>query len=648
MKIISLTLKNFQGVKDLAITPNGKDLTVYGDNGTGKTTVFNAFTWLLFDKPSTGAKNFTPKTKTAEGEVHGLDHTASAVLEHGGKRISLTKTFREIYKKKRGSIREEFDGHTTEYFVDGVPVKEKEYAEAVGGMWGSDAELAKILTMPEYFSEVLPWEKRRTVLLELCGGVCDGDVFAAKQELVDLASALDGRTVEDMMKIQRARMTTVNKRLSELPGRLDEAQRGAADADGIDVDALEKSLDEIEDEKRVLIEERALVATTATEEKRKELAFLDVEMSEASAAHRSSYIECVSDAREIVSAARDRLSSVEGEMRRLDMMRTDAIRNKEMLERRRAELLDEYGKVSALTFDESATVCPCCHRPLPEEEITKMREEFNLKRSARLAEINERGKTDASREMITACDVEIRELSDRISAQSEALAEAKKAVREAEAEMPVMQYFEDTESYREIKARKDAVLAEIADGAKTYAEALAVQDGKIRASAERANFIRDDIARYNAAVRAKKRVDELLAEQKQLAVEYEDAERLTYLCELFIKTKVSLLTDRINRRFKSVRFSLFCEQINGGLKEECEVLVPSADGALVPYSFANHAARINAGIEIISAISEHFGVEMPLFIDNAESVTRIAPGTTQRILLTVSEKDKVLRVEAVC
>ena len=113
MRLISLTLKNFQGVKDLTITPNGKDFAVYGDNGTGKTTIFNAFTWLLFGKPSTGAKNFTPKTKTAEGEVHGLDHTASAVLEHGGKRISLTKTYREIYKKKRGSIREEFDGHTT-------------------------------------------------------------------------------------------------------------------------------------------------------------------------------------------------------------------------------------------------------------------------------------------------------------------------------------------------------------------------------------------------------------------------------------------------------------------------------------------------------------------------------------------------------
>lgn len=648
MKIISLTLKNFQGVKELTLTPDGKDLTVYGDNGTGKTTVFNAFTWLLFDKPSTGAKNFTPKTKTSDGDVHGLDHTASAVLEHGGKRISLTKTYREIYKKKRGSIREEFDGHTTEYFVDGVPVKEKDYADTVGAMWGADAELAKILTMPEYFSEVLPWEKRRSTLLELCGGVCDSDVFATREELGDLASALDGKSVEDMIKVQRARMYNANKRLGELPGRLDEAQRGAEDADGIDVDALEKSLDEIEDEKRVLIEERALVATTATEEKRKVLSALKAEMSEASAAYRTACIEQAASAREILAAEKERQSKVEDELCRLEKKRADAILRKEALERRRADLLDEYGKVSALTFDEGATVCPCCHRPLPEDEIAKMREEFNLNRSARLAEINERGKKDASREMIAACEVEIREISERTSSQSEMLANVKRDVRKAEAGIPSLPPFEDTDAYREIIEKINAVSVEIADESKTHAAALVEQDDKIRAANERANAIRDDIARYNAAVRAKKRVDELLAEQKQLAVEYEDAERLTYLCELFIKTKVSLLTDQINRRFKSVRFSLFCEQINGGLKEECEVLVPSADGALVPYLFANHAARINAGIEIIGAISEHFGVEMPLFIDNAESVTHIAPGTTQRILLTVSEKDKVLRVEAVC
>lgn len=648
MKLISLTLKNFQGVKELTITPNGGDLTVYGDNGTGKTTVFNAFTWLLFDKPSTGAKNFTPKTRTLDGEVHGLDHTASAVLEHEGKRISLTKTYREIYKKKRGSIREEFDGHTTEYFVDGVPAKEKQYADAVGAMWRGDAELAKILTMPEYFSEVLPWEKRRALLLDLCGDVCDGDVFAAEEGLFDLAAALDGRTVEDMMKIQHAKKTAINKRLSELPGRLDEAQRSAEDANGIDIKALQKALDEIEEEKRVLLEERAVVSNTATEEKRKELSALEVEMSEASAAYRTACIEQAAGVREILAAAKEHQADIESELLRLAMQKRSAENGRDGINRRRNEFIEEYGRVADLVFDESTTVCPCCHRPLPEDEILKLREEFNLNKSRRLSEINEKGRREASREMIAKLDADIVEIEKQIAEREKELEAAKEAVKEAERAFPELPPFEDTDTYREIIEKINAVRADITDAVKSTSVALATQDGKIRAINDRANAIRDDMARYNSALRAKARVDELISEQKVLAKEYEEAERLTYLCELFIKTKVSLLTEQINSHFENVRFSLFSEQINGGLKEECEALIPSTDGALVPYAFANHAARINAGIEIIRTISQHFGVEMPLFVDNAESVTHVAETSAQKILLIVSEKDKTLRAEAVC
>ena len=648
MRLISLTLKNFQGVKDLTVAPNGKDIAIYGDNGTGKTTVFNAFTWLLFDKPSTGAKSFTPKTRTPDGEVHGMDHTASAVLEHEGKRISLTKTFREIYKKKRGSIREEFDGHTTEYFVDGVPVKEKQYADAVGAMWRGDAELAKILTMPEYFSEVLPWEKRRTLLLDLCGDVCDGDVFAAKEELFDLAAALEGRTVEDLGKILHAKKTSVNKRLVELPGRLDEAQRAASDADGIDIAVLQEALNACEDEKRILIEERATIATTATEEKRKQLAGLEVDMSEAASSYRMGCIEQAADARAILASAKEYQANVEGELGRLERQLKAVEESKDALDRRRTEFLKEYGMVADLVFDESSTVCPCCHRSLPEEEVTKLREDFYLKKSTRLSEINEKGRREASREMIAKLDADIVEIEKQISVQEKALEAAKDAVKEAERAFPELPPFEDTDTYREIIGKINVVRAEIADEAKTYAAALAERDGKIRAVNERAGAIRDDMARYNAALRAKARVDELLEEQKTLAKEYEDAEHLTYLCELFVRTKVSLLTDRVDALFKTVRFSLFSEQINGGLKEECEVLVPSADGALVPYALANNAARINAGIEIIGAISNHFGVELPLFVDNAESVTHVAETPGQKILLIVSEKDKTLRAEGLC
>ena len=648
MKLITLTLDNFQGIKHFEITPNGGDLTIYGDNGTGKTTVFNAFTWLLFGAPSTGAKGFTPKTRTRDGEAHGLDHTVSAVIEHGGDRRSLTKIFREIYKKKRGSIREEFDGHTTDYFIDGVPVKEKEYAETVGALWHGDGDLAKILTMPEYFAESLSWDKRRALLLTLCGDVSEEEIFASDNSLSDLKVALEGRRVEDYTKILHARKSAVNKTLSELPGRLDEAQRAAQSDESFDIEAAQRALDRLEEQKSGLIEERATIHQTAAEGKRKQLAGLEADLSEAAASYRSACIERSSDARAILASLKETLTNTEGEVRRLETQKRDAVDAKENLERRRSDLLEEYGKVSALTFDESATVCPCCHRPLPEEEIVKLREDFNLQRSARLAEINERGKREASRETIGSMATLIAEISAQITEKRKDLTAAKKAVEDAERDLPILPPFEDTDTYRAIMEKINAVRAEITDASRTYAGALAEQDGKIRAVNEQISEIRDGMARYNAVLRQKARIDELLEEQKKLAREYEEAERLSYLCDLYVKAKVALLTSHVSEHFKSVRFSLFSEQINGGVREECEVLVPSEDGSLVPYAFANNAARINAGIEIIRTVSAHYGISLPLFVDNAESVTRVAESGGQRILLAVSEKDKQLRVEAVC
>ena len=118
-----------------------------------------------------------------------------------------------------------------------------------------------------------------------------------------------------------------------------------------------------------------------------------------------------------------------------------------------------------------------------------------------------------------------------------------------------------------------------------------------------------------------------------------------YQCDNFTREKVKRITDNINKKFKKVRFRLFSEQINGGLKNDCAVMIPCEDGRLVPFSAANNAARINAGIELIGIFGEHWGIHMPLFIDNAESVTHIANTDTQLIRLVVSEKDKKLRIE---
>jgi predicted ATP-dependent endonuclease of OLD family len=200
MRLISLTLNNFKGIKSFALKPQGKDINIYGDNATGKTTLADAFMWLLFDKDSQNRKDFQIKTLGQDGEPeHGLEHSVEAVLElENGKRITLKKVFKEKWTKKRGSATAEFTGHTTDHFIDGVPAKKKEYDEKIAEI--ADEQIFRLLTDPAYFNQQLHWQKRRELLLEVCGDVSDAEVIASKADLSKLADILGNRTIDLNLK----------------------------------------------------------------------------------------------------------------------------------------------------------------------------------------------------------------------------------------------------------------------------------------------------------------------------------------------------------------------------------------------------------------------------------------------------------------
>lgn len=143
-----------------------------------------------FDRASTGAKNFTPKTIGPNGDLHHLDHAVEAqFIMDDGRLLQLRKVFHENYKKKRGAAVAEFDGHSVDFYIDGVPVKEKEYTTTLQTLCGG-ADMMKMLTMPNYFPEEMAWDARRKILLAVCGDVTDGDVIAAHPELEELDTYL--------------------------------------------------------------------------------------------------------------------------------------------------------------------------------------------------------------------------------------------------------------------------------------------------------------------------------------------------------------------------------------------------------------------------------------------------------------------------
>lgn len=303
MRLISLSLNNFKGIRNFTLDAQGEDVSVYGDNATGKTTLSDAFMWLLFDKDSANRKDFEIKTLGPDGKPeHGLDHSVEAVLElEDGSHLALKKVFKEKWTKKRGSATAEFTGHTTDHFIDGVPVKKGEYDARIANIASED--IFKLLTSPTYFNEHLHWQDRREILLQVCGDISDGDVLDSlatlqnKDQMLALTNILNTRSLDDHRKIIQARRTEINKELDKIPVRIDEADMAKPDISTVnnpkalqaDIKVVKESIKK-ENEKLARLESGGEVA-----EKTKKLREIEAEILNLTSKARAENVEKIKE-----------------------------------------------------------------------------------------------------------------------------------------------------------------------------------------------------------------------------------------------------------------------------------------------------------------------------------------------------------------
>ena len=648
MKLQSLTLHNFKGVRDFSLDLQGRDVSIYGDNGTGKTTIFDAFTWLLFDKDSKDQATFDIKTLDADNKpLPGLDHEVEAVLDLGGRQITLKKSYKEVYTKKRGSAEATFTGHTTDYFVDGVPVKKKEYDETIAEI--ADESIFKLLTNPRFFNDQLHWQKRRALLLEVCGDVSDSDVIASDKALAALPDILGARSMDKHRELVKSKMAAINKDLQQIPVRIDEATRALPELPKDSRTAFEnelKILGELKDgaeKRRLRIEGGGEVA-----EKKKALAELDAELLEWKAGMRVDIDAGIASEQTMVRQCQREIDGLQAEIERLER----EIGSKQSIiadrEKSMAEARENWKEVNArkFTFEQSDT-CPTCGQALPKEQVDAARQkalaDFNTKKAGDLESITADGKAMGAE--IKGLQAEIAELEKDAADFRAELEPAKKSKAEAESRLAKLEQqaadLERHPDYLEKLAGREALLAAITALQQDSSEELQKVLSEIIEIAARIKGTEAELAKFTARKDGEARIAELQEQERKLAAEYEALEQQVYLCEEFTRAKVRLLDEKINSRFELARFKLFNVLVNGSLEECCETLY---DG--VPWSTGmNNGRQINVGIDIINTLSKHYSFTAPIFADNAESVTEIIPTDAQLIRLVVSKPDKKLRIE---
>jgi len=649
LKIKKLEIENFKGIKNFIFEPNGNNAEVWGKNETGKTTLQDSFLWLLFGKDSSDKKDFDIKPLDENHKpIPGLEVLVECEFMDG---TTLKRTYYEKWVKHKGSAEKVFEGHSTDYFIDGVPTKAGDYADYINSIATED--VFKLLTNPLYFNEGLHWTKRRDLLLEVCGDVTDDDVIKSSDKLAELADIIGNLTIEKKKVVLIEQKTKINKQLDKLPIRIDEADKSKPDIADMDFETIGQEIKSLQGKvkgKRQQIE--SLKSGGGMAELRKQLSEIEAKIQSAKNEHNE---EKDSALREV----RNQISDVESDIVKFQREMASSKDEKKRLEdkinsydNQLETLRKEWKSINGRTFEYSAEkVCPTCGQDLPEDQLEKARqkalESFNVKKSKELEENTSQGKTLSGQKKQT--------IEDLKKAENTILSTGKQIIALNEKLNKLNEKLESTRQkylaikkpgYQDMFTARENTIRKLAEDGKSESGEVKLLEIEIQSIEEEIEELQAQYAKKEQFERATNRIKELMAEQKKLSKEFNEISRQLQLMDEFTKTKVSMMDEKINAKFKYARFKMFKELVNGGIEDCCETLVPNTKtGALVSFSSANDGNKILAGCDIINTLSEHYGFYPPVFIDNFESITHEIDMKAQMIKLIVSKKDKVLRVE---
>lgn len=649
--IKELSFLNFKGLRDVTVTFDGKQTTVSGENGAGKSTIFDGFTWLLFGKNHKDKEQFGIKTYDSNNNViPKIPHEVAATLLVDGEEIKLRRCYIEKWVKKRGSAIEEFKGHEQERFYNEVPCNEAEWNAKIASI--CDERIFKFVTSPTFFISQ-PKGTQRELLFSMAGNVSDAEIASGNAEFTQLLADTVNKTMDEYKREVRAKISLIKDSVKGIPSAIEERRRDIFAEE--DWEALEAELNE-KNAALANIEQQMLDASKAqqlADEQRTEILKQINATNEAISQRSYAIVDSVlAEHRKQIAertALIDKANDLRRKIARQQQEKIEAQAAYDIANQQRDKLVADYYAFNKMTIAieseqmqvaEESFVCPTCKRQYDIEDVeriqSQLQQNFIAGKKKRLSEVakmiteNEtkgkeiRAKRDAAEERMAQLDIQIevlRKQIDEIEAQPLFITEPI-----APDSTPIIAV--DTK-LKELKAKKDELSALYSKDALSV-DVSGLQEGRIILTAA-IDELKQRLLQKELNERNLTRIAELENQYRIQSDEIAQLEGIEYTIQEFSKAKTRALEDKVNSLFKSVKFKLFETQVNGAEIETCEALVNG-----VPISDVNDAGIINAGIDIINTISKHMGVCAPIFCDNAEGVNNLADTDSQVIRLVVT------------
>lgn len=664
VKLKRLIIQNFKGCTERTVEFSYRTV-IFGANATGKTTILDAFMWLLFDKDSTGATKFQVRPLDANGDlVDNVEIMVEGTLDTNGKEVVLKKVQKQIWRKKQGTDKPKFEGNENLFEINGYPKSEKDYKEYISDLM--EERMFRMVTNPKVFTS-LPWKEQREVLMRLVDNVSDIAIAEADERFLKLVPELEQASTDDIRKKYTKALNIWKKKQVEIPARIDEVSKQI-----VDIDVAEKELQANELREQIADAERQYEDSQGALKEHDRMSNELFRIKDEMRVISDKASRLLEEERRGIQERKDKAQRGFDESRRqIQMCELDIKRAQSAIERNEAgkkRLQDEWRAEKAKEFsvyeelpalDENSLICPTCGQELPENlrqekladyeerkkkhraDYEKSKEVFEAAKKERLAQITERGNETVA--AIKKDQAELEQLKAGLEQAKKDSMKFNKEESEAMEELsqfPTMPDLSDNQEYEALELQYSKLEKEFGnmDSGADYRSQIKLRLSGLR---EELSMVEKEIASADNTV-AEERIAELQAEQREVGQKVADQEKMLNMLDAFVRAKMDKISETINAKFNTVSWKLFDMQINGGMKETCECMVNG-----VPYVSLNSGHQIIAGLDIISSLSDLHGVAAPVFIDNAEALNdfNIPDMGCQMVLLKVSD-DAELRVEA--
>ena len=638
-RIKSLKLNNFKGCKQDEYQFDGKNVTVCGANGIGKTTIFDAFTWLLFGNDSLDNAKFEIRPLDKDGkQIDNVEICVVATLEIDGKEVELKKTQKQNWVKKRGTQNPVLQGNVNEYEIDGYPRSEKDYKEYINGIVSDD--LFKMLTNPTYFPN-MPWKDQRATIMKFASDVSDVELATEDSRFAGLLPEIEkAPSTDDIKNKYQKSLNELKKKQIELPVRIDEISNSKVDIDVAELELLKNSLNE------QIADVKSKISDTDKQfEEYQALSdgFMELKFAESDLVRKANEenIKARMDIDNKITDKKFLLMQTEKTVSETRNLIDYAMKNIHEFNADLNKARDEWNAEKERVFDENSLICPYCKQEYNNEKKDELMADFKAHKEVMLNKITDNGNN--AKELLDNENATLERLKKELPEHEKSLEMLNNAITDLEkqlSELPKNIDVTGTEEYKAIQsqiAEKEQAMSQM----NSTDEMRKALNYELECSQTQLIECEKKIAMSQKNIEIDERIEELQEEQRITAQKIADVEKMLYLLDEFIKYKLDKISDSINAMFEGISFKLFDIQLNGGVKEVCECTVNG-----VPYGSLNNGHRIIAGLQIIKALQKLYGAYLPIFIDNAESVNdfNLPDMDCQLIKLKVSD-DKDLRIE---